>query len=142
MTEFTLRDVLGEARVYLWFALFTSVFGLFLLLAELRSPDLVMWTGHCVPASFDGGIAHYTVGGQPFTADNPPQPDRSPRMVTVCYDPSDPGNGYIVRPAGYWVEGGLIGGTFGLALVLVAVGMTTGVRRLRKASDLPPLPTR
>jgi hypothetical protein len=62
-------------------------------------------------------------------------------MVTVCYYPSEPVNGYIAHPAAYWVEGGLIGGPFALALVLLAVGMLRGARRLRSPPALPPLPT-
>jgi hypothetical protein len=138
--EFTLGDVLSEARAYLVVAGIALVLGLMFLWAELLSPDLVTWTGRCVPAFFDGGVAHYTVGGQQFTADNPPLLDRSPRTVTVCYYPSDPANGYIVHPGGRWFEGGLIGGPFALALVLVAVGMLRGARRLRSAPGLPPLP--
>src|ERR1700687_832996 len=138
--EFTLGDVLGEARTYLWLAGLAFLFGVLFLLAELRSPDLVIWTGRCVPAFFDGGVAHYTVGGQQFTADNPPLLDRSPRTVSVCYYASSPVSGYIVRPAAYWVEGGLIGGTFGLALGLVAAGRRGGASRLRSAPGLPPLP--
>jgi hypothetical protein len=139
--EFTLGDVLREARVHLWIAGLAFLFGLAFLIAELLSPDLVIWTGRCVPAFFDGGVAHYTVDGQQFTADNPPLLDRKPRTVTVCYYASAPVNGYIVHPAAYWVDGGLIGGPFALALVLVAVGMLRGARRLRSAPGLPPLPT-
>jgi hypothetical protein len=140
--EFTPGDVLHEARAYLWIAALALLFGLIFLLAELLSPDLVIWTGRCVPAFFDGGVAQYTVAGQQFTADNPPLVDRSPRTVTVCYKASEPDNGYIVHPAAYWVEGGLIGGPFALALVLVAVGMLRGARRLRSTPGLPPLPGR
>ena len=138
--QFALGDVLGEARVHLWLAAVAFLFAMIFLLAELRSPDLVIWTGRCVPAFFDGGVAHYTVGGQQFTADNPPLLDRSPRMVTVCYYASEPVNGYIARPAAYWVEGGLIGGPWALALVLVAVGLLRGAYRVRNTSELPPLP--
>jgi hypothetical protein len=139
--EFARGDVLHEARAYLWIAGLAFVFGVIFLVVELLSPDLVIWTGRCVPAFFDGGVAHYTVAGQQFTADNPPLLDRSPRTVTVCYDASEPANGYIVRSAAYWVDGGLIGGPFALALVLVTVGMLKGARRLRTAPELPPLPT-
>jgi hypothetical protein len=139
--EFTLADVLHEARTYLWIASLAFVLGLIFLLAELLSPDLVIWTGHCVPAFFDGGVAHYTVAGQQFTADNPPLLDRSPRTITVCYYASAPGNGYIVHPGAYWIVGGLIGGPFALAFVVVAVGMLRGARRLRNTPELPPLPT-
>jgi hypothetical protein len=139
-TEFTLGDVLHESRPYVWIAGLAFLFGLAFLIAELLSPDLVIWTGRCVPASFDGGVAHYTVAGQQFTADNPPLVDRSPRTVTVCYYASTPANGYIVHPGAYWVAGGLIGGPFALALVLVAVGILRGARRLRATPELPPLP--
>jgi len=139
--EFTLGDVMLEARTYLWIAGLAFLFALIFLVAELLSPNLVTWTGRCVPAFFDGGVAHYTVAGQQFTADNPPLLDRSPRTVTVCYYPSDPATGYIVHPGAYWVEGGLIGGPVALALVLVAVGMLSGARRLRTVPELPPLPT-
>jgi hypothetical protein len=139
-TEFTFRDVLTEARGYLVIAGLALLLGLFFLWAELLSPDLVIWTGRCVPAFFDGGVAHYTVAGQQFTADNPPPANRSPHTVTVCYDPGEPVNGYIVRPAAYWIEGALIGGPFALAVVLVAAGILRGARRLRRAPGLPPLP--
>ena len=139
--EFTLGDVLHEARAYLWVAGLAFVFAVIFLVVELLSPDLVIWTGRCVPAFFDGGVAHYTVAGQQFSADNPPLVDRSPRTVTVCYYASEPGNGYIVHPAAYWVDGGLIGGPIALSLVLVAVGMLRGLRRLRGGPGLPPLPT-
>lgn len=139
--DFTLRDVVAEARAYLWIAGLAFVFGFIFLLVELLSADLVIWNGRCVPAFFDGGVAHYTVAGQKFFADNPPLPNRSPRMVTVCYYPSDPGNGYIVHPSAYWVEGGLVAGPFGVALVLVILGILRSVRRLREPPSLPPLPT-
>jgi hypothetical protein len=138
--EFKLGEVLSEARAYLVVAGIAIVLGLMFLWAELLSPDLVTWTGRCVPAFFDGGVAHYTVGGHQFTADNPPMADRSPRTVTVCFYPSAPINGYIVHPGAYWVEGGLIGGPFALALVLATMGMLRGARRLRNAPGLPPLP--
>jgi len=140
-SEFTVRDVLHEARPYIWIAGLAFLFGLAFLIAELLSPDLVIWTGRCASAFFDGGVAHYTVAGQQFTADNPPLLDRSPRTITVCYYASAPGNGYIVHPGAYWIVGGLIGGPFALAIVLVAVGMLRGARRLRNAPELPPLPT-
>jgi len=139
--EFTLGDVLHEARPDVWIAGFAFLFGLIFLLAEVLSPDLVTWTGRCVPAFFDGGVAHYTVAGQQFTADNPPLQDRSPRTVTVCYYASEPANGYIVHPGANWAEAGLIGGPFALALVPVAIGMLRGARRLRSAPELPTLPT-
>ena len=138
--EFTLGDVLHEAGAYLWIAGLAFLFGLMFLLAELLSPDRVIWTGRCVPAFFDGGVAHYAVAGQQFTADNPPLLDRSPRTVTVCYYASEPANGYIVHPAAHWVEGGLIGGPFALALGLLAAGLLMGARRLRSVPGLPPLP--
>jgi hypothetical protein len=107
---------------------------------ELQSPDLVIWNGRCVPAFYDGGIAHYTVAGQQVTADNPSLSDRTPRTVSVCYYPNDPNNGYIVHPAAYWVEGGLVAGPFMLAIILILIGMLNSVRRLRRPPDLPPLP--
>jgi hypothetical protein len=132
--EFTLGDVMHEAGVYLWIAGLAFFFGLIFLAAELLSADRVIWTGRCVPAFFDGGVAHYTVAGQQFTADNPPLLDRSPRRVTVCYFPSEPVTGYIVHPAAYWVEGGLIGGPLALALGLLAAGLLRGAQRLRRAA--------
>lgn len=133
-------DVIGEARGYLWIAACTLAFAVIFLIVELLSSDRVIWLGRCVPAWFDGGVAHYTVAGQAFTADNPPPVDRSSRTVTVCYDPSEPVMGYIVRPAAYWVEGSLIAGPLALALVLVSAGMLNSVRRLRRAPEMPPLP--
>ena len=138
---FGIRDVLAGARGYLLVAGLALAFAIIFLIVEFQSPDFVIWNGHCVPAYFDGGIAHYTVGGQQLTADNPPPSDLRPRTVRVCYYPSDPNNGYIVHPAAYWVEGGLVFGPLALAVFLVTVGVWTSARRLRKPSSLPPLPT-
>ena len=136
-----MRDVLAGARRYLWIAAVAFAFGIVFLLVELQSPDLVIWNGRCVPAFFDGGVAHYTVAGQQVTADNPAPSDRTPRTVRVCYYPAEPDNGYIVHPAAYWVEGGLIGGPIVLALILVTIGVVNSARRLRQPPSLPPLPT-
>jgi hypothetical protein len=141
-TEVTLGEIVHEARGYFWFAAFAVLLGLILIFLELRSTDVVIWTGHCVPASFDGGIAHYQVDGQAFTADNPPVLDPTVRNVTVCYASSEPANGYIVRRAAYWVEGGMMGGPIALAAVLVLVGLLRSASNLRRHSTLPPLPTR
>lgn len=138
---FTTRDVLGGARRFLGLAAVAVAFAIIFMLVEFQSPDFVIWNGRCVPAFFDGGVAHYTVAGQQLTADDPPPSDLTPRTVRVCYYPSDPNNGYIVRPAAYWVEGGLVFGPLALAVFLVTVGVLTSARRLRKPSSLPPLPS-
>lgn len=139
-TEFGLVDLLLEARAYVWAAGVAFTFALIFLVVELLSPDLVIWTGRCVPAFFDGGVAHYRVAGQDFTADTPALSDRRPRTVTVCYYPNDPGTGYIVHPAAYWVEGAVIIGPLGLGVVLVAFGLWRARRRLLNSAQLPPLP--
>ena len=139
--EYTVRDVVAGARAYLWIGGIAFLFGVIFLLVELQSPDLVIWNGRCVPAFYDGGVAHFTVAGQPFTADNPSLSDRSPRTVTVCYYPNDPNNGYIVHPAAYRVEGGLVAGPLGVAIILVIVGMLNSAGRLRRPPSLPPMPT-
>ena len=136
-----MRDVLAGARRYLWIAGAAVAFGIVFMLVEIQSPDLVIWNGRCVPAYFDGGVAHFTVAGQPLTADNPPPSDLTPRTVRVCYYPSNPNNGYIVHPAAYWVEGGLVGGPFALAIILITFGIVNSRRRLSKPTSLPPLPT-
>lgn len=139
--DFTARDVLSGARGYLFVAAVALALGIVFMLVELQSPDLVIWNGRCVPAFFDGGVAHFTFGGQQFTADNPSLSDRTPRTVRVCFYPSDPNNGYIVHPAAYWVEGALVGGPFALAIILAAVGVLNSRRRLRRPPSLPPIPT-
>lgn len=137
----TVRDVLTGARVYLLIAALALTFSLIFLLVEIQSPDFVIWNGRCVPAFFDGGVAHFTVAGQQLTADDPPPSDLTPRTVRVCYYPSDPNTGYIVRPAAYWVEGGLVAGPFGGAAILIVLGVLNSARRLRKPPSLPPLPS-
>ncbi len=138
---FTVRDVLAGARGYLLLAAITLTFGILFLLVELQSPDLVIWKGRCVPAFFDGGLAHFTVAGQRFTADDPPPSDLTPRTVRVCFYPNEPNNGYIVRPAAYWIEGGLVAGPTALAIILASVGIVGARRQLQKPPSLPPLPT-
>ena len=140
-TDFSFRDVAVEARAYLIIAGISFVFGLAFLMVELLSPDLVIWNGRCVPASFDGVVAEYTVGGRQYSVDNPPLQDRTPRAVTVCYYPSDPSNGYIVHPAAYWLEGALVVIPISLALVIAFAGIWSSFLRLRNAVPLPPLGT-
>lgn len=139
--RYSVGDVLAGARRYLWIAVALVALGVLFMLVEFQSPDLIIWNGRCVPAFFDGGVAHFTVGGQQFTADDPPPSDLTPRTVRVCFYPNQPNNGYIVRPAAYWVEGGLVGGPFALAIILAAIGIVNSRRRLGKPPSLPPLPT-
>jgi hypothetical protein len=104
------------------------------LVVELQSPDLVTWTGKCVPASFRDGLAYYRAEGYAFVAGDPTLPDEPARTVTVCYFPNDPGKGYIVHPAAYWFEGFVIAGPLIAAVVIFCLGVWFSVRRARDSN--------
>lgn len=135
------REYFAAARAFFWSAIIFGVLALGALVVELQSPDLVIWTGHCVPASFQDGLAYFHAEGRLIVVGDPSLPDQPPRMVTVCYHPGNPDAGYIVHPAAYWVEGTLIAAPFILAVTLLVTGVVLSVRRIRATPEaLPPLP--
>jgi hypothetical protein len=125
--------MLDGSGPYLWGALAFSILGGLLLLAQLQSPDLVIWTGHCVPSTERGGIAYYQVNGQSFTVDDVTAPATAPtHTVTVCYDPSHPEQASVLHPVQYWFEAALVGVPFLIALTIVIVGVVIVPVRMRR----------
>lgn len=127
---------MAAARGYYWTAIIATVIGLTFALIELQSPDLVIWTGECVPASFRDGLAYYRAEGHDFVAGDPTLPDQPARTVTVCYFSSDPGKGYIVHPAAYWAEGILIASPLLAGVLMFCLGVFFSIRRTREPEPL------
>src|SRR5579864_5645617 len=134
-----LRDWYDLMKLSLWVSAICFVIGIGLLVVELQSPDLVIWNGQCVPASFQDGLAYYRVGGQQYVAGDPNLPDFPNRQVTVCFYPNDPGKGYIVHPAAYWAEGILIAAPFVIGIIVLSMGTVRAIRLRATESPLPPL---
>jgi hypothetical protein len=129
----TIRTMLDGSGPYLWAALVFSVLGVLLLLAQLLSPDLVIWNGHCVPVLEQGGLAYLKVNGQTYTIDDVQAPANAPdHTVTVCYYADHPEEGVIPRPAAYWFEASLVGVPFLIALTILILGLVIVPFRVRR----------
>jgi hypothetical protein len=137
------RRRLDAARPYLWAALAASAIGVGFLLAQLQSSDAVTWTGRCVPASLEGGIAYFTVSGQNESVNDPAASANSPTTtVTVCYYPSHPEQGMVLQPLTHAIEGALFGVPLLTALVLLLVGLLIRPRRMRDIDEAVPWPVK
>jgi hypothetical protein len=123
-----IRDWYDLTKGYLWSAAIIATFGVIFLIVVLQSSDLVIWTGRCVPASFRDGLAYYVVQGEQYVAGDPSLPDSPPRRVTVCYQPNAPDQGYIVHPAAYWAEGGVVGVPLAAAAIVLLIGVIRAAR--------------
>jgi hypothetical protein len=132
-----LEDVLGRVRESFdgagWFvglaaALFA--FALLAVLLELQSPDLILWTGHRVTGTEQGGIVTYHWAGQQYslTANG----YGSARDVGVYLHPSNPANAMIDNLPDRIVVASFIGVPAAGGLALLAAAATRKPRRLRR----------
>jgi len=92
--------VLAQVRSWFdgtgWFvglAVTLFVFALLMVLLELQSPDLVLWTGRQVVGTEQGGIVSYRWHGQSYSLDAPGY--GSSKAVSVYLDPGNPSNAMI-----------------------------------------------
>jgi len=109
----------GWARVM---TIALAVFGLLMLLAELQSPDLVLWTGRPVKATESGSIVTYTLNGVGYSFDGHDREASAPPETVVVYvDPHDPAAGVLNKPAARVLEASLVLGPFVLAVAVVLI---------------------
>ena len=131
-----IRASLDGSGPYLLGALAFSLLGALLLIAQVESPDFVIWGGHCMPAIEQGGLAYFRVNGQPFTIDDVTAPADAPtHTVSVCYYASQPEQGVVVHPGERLFEAGLIGLPFLVAVVILIVGLVIEPLRIRKRRE-------
>jgi len=131
-----------RARLGAWFdgagwlvgsAVVLFVFALLVVLLEFQSPDVVLWTGHRVTGTEQGGIVYYRWQGQTYSVDAPGY--GSSTAVSVWLDPGDPGNAMIDNAANRAVVASLVGLPLIVGVALLAVGPT---RRYRWARGVAP----
>jgi hypothetical protein len=139
----SLQSRVQGARLYIVLAAALVVLGGFFLLAQLQSPDLVIWTGRCIPATERQGIAYYRVNGTAEALNDPNEPATAPvHTVTVCYQPAHPEQGMVVLPAARIFEGLEILGPLVLAALVLLYGLVIRPLRFRVMDEALPWPTR
>ena len=127
------------AGLFLVAAAALVLLGFFFALAELLSPDLVTWTGRCIPATEQGGIAFYTVNGKAESVNDPNQPATAPtHPVTVCYDPAHPEVAQVLVPASHVVESVEVLVPLVLAVVVFGYGVLIRPMRFKDMEEALP----
>ncbi len=128
-----------RARVGAWFdgagwfvgtAVALFVIALIVVLGESQSPDAVLWTGHRVVGTEQGGIVSYRWHGQNHSLDAPGY--GSSKAVGVYLDPGDPNHAAIDNLASRAPVALLVGGPLTGGVALLAVGLTRGYRWRRR----------
>ena len=116
-----------------WFVGLAAVlfaFALLALLLDLQSPDLVLWTGHRVTGTEQGGIVSYRWNGQQYSL-NALGYGSAP-AVSVYLDPADPGNAMIDNLPDRVLVASFIGTPTAAGLALLVAGATRKPRRIRR----------
>jgi hypothetical protein len=129
--------VLGRVRGWFdgagWFVGLAAVLFAFALLAvllELQSPDLVLWTGHRVAGTEQGGIVTYRWAGQQYSLNA--NGYGSVQDVSVYLDPANPGNAMIDNLPDRIVVTAFVGAPVAGGLALIVAGLTRKPRRVRR----------
>jgi hypothetical protein len=128
-----------RARVRNWFdgagwsvglaaALF--VFALLVVLLEAQAPESVLWTGHRVIGTEQGGIVRYRWDGQSYALDAPGY--GSSKAVSVYISPGDPDNGMLDNTTDRAVAIVLVGGPVAGGVTALAIGLTRKYRWRRR----------
>jgi hypothetical protein len=116
-----------------WFvglAIALFAFTLIIVLGELQSPDVVLWTGHHVVGTERGGIVYYQWRGQNYSLDVPGY--GSSKAVSVYLDPGNPGHAMIDNAYNRAAVGALVGLPFAGGVTLLAIGLSRGHRFRRR----------
>lgn len=129
--------MLGRVRGWFdgagWFVGLAAVLFAFALLAvllELQSPDLVLWTGHRVAGTEQGGIVTYRWAGQQYSLNA--NGYGSAQDVSVYLDPANPGNAMIDNLPDRIVVTAFIAAPVAGGLALIVAGLTRKPRRVRR----------
>ena len=124
------RESFDGAGWFVGLAVALFVFALLALLLELQSPDMVLWTGHRVTGTEQGGIVTYRWHGQQYSLDAPGF--GSARDVSVYLDPADPGGGMADNLPDRILVSSLIGAPAAGGVALLVAGATRKPRRTRR----------
>ena len=106
------------------------VFALLVVVLEAQAPEIVLWTGHRVTGTEQGGIVRYHWDGQSYALDAPGY--GSSKAVSVYLNPGDPNNGMLDNAADRALMVLLVGGPAAGGVTLLAVGLTRKYRWRRR----------
>jgi len=130
-----IRTSLDGSGPYLLAALVFLLLTTLLLIAQVESPDFVIWNGHCVPATEQGGLAYFQVSGQQFTVNDVAAQPNAAGTVTVCYYASHPEQGVVLNPLERWFEASVVGLPFLAAVAILIVGLVIEPVRIRRRQE-------
>jgi len=121
----------GSARVI---AIGLVILGAGMALAELQSPDLVLWTGRPVTATEIGSIVTYEFNGVSYSFDGHDRLSSAPpEQVVVYVDPHQPAAGVLNKPAARVLEASLVIGPILLAAVVLLIAAWLAANRAAAA---------
>ncbi len=106
------------------------VFALLVVVLELQSPDLVLWTGHRVVGTEQGGIVRYQWQGQGYSLDAPGY--GSSKAVSVYVNPANPGDAMMDNAADRAAISFLVGAPVTAGVAVLVVGLTRRYRWARR----------
>jgi hypothetical protein len=115
---------------YIGLAVALFAFALVMVLAELQSPDVVLWTGHRVVGAEEGGIVYYRWHGQNYSLNAPGY--GSAKAVGVYLDPGNPAHAVIDNIAARALTGSLIGLPAAGGVALLTIGLSRRYRATRR----------
>jgi len=124
------RESFDGAGWFVGLAAALFVFALLAVLLELQSPDLVLWTGHRVTGTEQGGIVTYRWHGQQYSLDA--RGFGSAPHVSVYLDPADPGSGMVDNLPDRILVSSFIGVPVAGGVALLVAGATRKSRRIRR----------
>ena len=136
-----------RARIGRWFdglglfvgpAIALFVLALLVVVLELHTPEILLWTGHRVVGTEQGGIVFYRWHGQSYSLDAPGY--QSSKAVSVFLDPGDANNAVVDNLADRAFVGFLIGGPVAVGAALIATGLIRRSRSRRRRKRGGPRP--
>jgi hypothetical protein len=136
-----------RARIGRWFdglglfigpAIVLFVLALLVTVLEVQTPEILLWTGHRVVGTEQGGIVFYRWHGQNYSLDMPGY--RSSKTVSVFIDPGDANNAIADNLADRLFVGLLVGGPVLLGVALIGTGLIRRSRARRRRTRAGPRP--
>ena len=112
------------------------VLALLVVVLEVHTPEILLWTGHRVVGTEQGGIVLYRWHGESYSLDAPGY--GSAKAVSVYLDPGDASNAVIDNLADRAFVGFLVGGPVLAGAALITVGLVRrSISRRRRARGGP-----
>jgi hypothetical protein len=106
------------------------VFALLYVALDFQSPEIVLWTGHHVVATEQGGLATFRWHGQAYTVDVPGF--GSGKKVDIYFNPGDPSGAMADNLPDRVFAGLLVGGPVIAGVAVLVAGLTRKRRWARR----------